>query len=261
MKIGILTFHWATNYGAVLQAFALQKYLEKKGYNTEIIDYKPLKTRILQVLVRIKNMQKNEFIKEYKIMKFRKKNLLISKEAYFSNKDLHKHCNKYDVYICGSDQIWNQSFLKYAENTPTLSYFLDFVNVDKSKISYAPSFGTDSFSDEFKKLVQPQLEKFHYLSVREDSGKDFIDTLGLKSTLVLDPTLLLNRDDYEKLLVNSKVNQPKTLFSYILHKDQTESHRISEYVSDKLFDEAYGLGKKLRPQSVNEWIISISKSN
>ena len=167
MKIGTITFHWATNYGAVLQAYALQQHLKLNNYETEIINYIPLRVKLIQNIKRIKNQEIHEFIKEIKLKRFIKQSLTLSRKTYYTNSCLKKKCHKYDVYICGSDQVWNESFALFAEGRPTLSYYLNFVKNDKQRISYATSFGTDKLSSKVANLVKPELEKFKSISVRE----------------------------------------------------------------------------------------------
>ena len=87
MKIGIITFHWATNYGAILQAYALQNYLIEFGHDVEIINYRPRKNIFLQKLTWIKNRQWGNFRKEKRLNLFRKKNLFVSYMGFISSID------------------------------------------------------------------------------------------------------------------------------------------------------------------------------
>ena len=130
MNIGIITFHWATNYGAVLQAYALQEKLSQEGHKASFINYYPArykKNYFNDVLTRhIKQIPKRlrEIKKERKIALFREKYLNATK--YYSTSAKLKKANfLYDAYICGSDQIWNESFTSKGERKKTFSYFLD----------------------------------------------------------------------------------------------------------------------------------------
>lgn len=259
MKIGTITFHWATNYGAVLQAYALQQYLQQNQYETEIIDYIPFRVNIYQIIMRVKDWELSEFIKEYRINKFRKQYLKFSTKTYYTNSSLMKKCHHYDIYICGSDQVWNESFTLFAEGKPTLSYYLNFVKNGKLRISYAASFGTDKLSPKVISLVKPELEKFKSISVRENTGNTIIENLNMKATLVVDPTLLIEREEYERLFKNKKVRDKDIyqLFSYILHKNQNTANVIADYVFDKYFNSTKDKKYDQAPIGIIEWLYNI----
>ncbi|OQB14347.1 MAG: Polysaccharide pyruvyl transferase [Firmicutes bacterium ADurb.Bin193] len=255
MKIGIITFHWATNYGAVLQAYALQAYLIGCGYDVKIINYLPLRVIIMQLYNVIRKLDFRWFVKEYNINKFRKQCLALSEKTFFTNKSLAKHCNNYDVYVCGSDQIWNEAFTLSAEGKPTLSYFLNFTSEDKRRISYAASFGTEVLSDRVVDLIKPQLSRFAKISVREKTGKSIIENMGFNAKLVVDPTLLLNRGNYDKLIENITVESRTKFFSYILHGNQSVVLKTEEYIQRKHFKDEPSYKK--RPMGIFEWLYSV----
>lgn len=230
-KIATITFHWANNYGAVLQAYALQVYLKKTGYDTEIIRYVPGRISLIQLVMDIRSRQFSKFVKEWRIRKFRKKELCLSKKIYFTNKALQKGANIYEKVICGSDQIWNEGFTNRAEGKPTLSYYLNFCNTDR--IAYAVSFGTEKLREETEKLILPELRKFKAISVREKTGEVIVNRLGFPVEVVLDPTLLLEREDYEKLLENKSTAPPEKVFAYILHDKQESAIKICDFCKQK----------------------------
>ena len=118
MNIGILTFHWSTNYGAVLQTYALQEYLKELGHEVKIINYVPVKKSIKNCFqyrnpINILNLLK-ELKKEQAFIPFRKKWLQLTKQ-YNSLSELQNDSPNLDVYICGSDQVWNPYFLAKGE--------------------------------------------------------------------------------------------------------------------------------------------------
>ncbi|MEG2081169.1 MAG: polysaccharide pyruvyl transferase family protein, partial [Oscillospiraceae bacterium] len=236
-KIGTITFHWATNYGAIMQAYALQKYLKSIGKETEIIDYLPLSVNTIQKTNKLINREFSFFLKERKLNEFRKNELVLSKRRYKSNKSLFKCAKDYDAIICGSDQIWNESFTTTAERKTTLSYFLNFADNVK-KIAYAVSFGTDKLSEKMKSIITPELEKFTKIGVRENTGKEILSDLNINSDVVLDPTLLLSQDDYNKLLENKTMPKTQKVFSYIIHNNQTTAVKISNYLKTKFKEDA-----------------------
>jgi len=257
MKVGTITFHWATNYGAVLQAYALQEYLKLNKYETEIINYIPIKTRLSQIITNIKTIRISELIKEARINEFRNKFLCLSKKTYLTNRKLVKNCHEYDVYVCGSDQIWNESFILYSENEPNLSYFLNFVKSDKARISYATSFGTNKLNSKIIDLVKPELEKFKSIGVRENTGKVIIEDMGLNATLVVDPALLLERESYEKLIKNTKIKEEYQLFSYILHENQIIADKIDKHIFKKYFNKKIDKMYNQEPIGIVEWLYNI----
>ncbi len=224
-KIATLTFHWATNYGAVLQAYALQKYLINQGYQTEIINYVPWRVTLIQRIGWIKNKSSEMFIREKKLENFRKEYLKRTKKVGF-NKYLKQFSDTYDFILCGSDQIWNESFTLRGEGKPTLAYFLEFAGENTKRIAYAVSFGSEMLSREYKACVSTEFNRFIAISTREISGKKICHELGKDVCMVCDPTLLLPKAEYIKLI--KKINTSQ-VFTYILHQ-HVESEKIAEYI-------------------------------
>ena len=222
--IGIMTFHWATNYGAVLQAYSLQQYLEKSGCVPEIIDYYPREYR--QSLIRcfytkhprkvfanIKNLRK-----EWRIEKFRK--MYLRRTRYYST-DSELTSIKKDVIICGSDQVWNPSFTMRGEKRPTLAYFLAFAGRDTKKIAYAASFGTETLDHEMREYINTSLHAFDKISVREKTGLQIIDSFGIDARVVCDPVFLNRREVFDQIANKATEKQTGGVFGYILHADDT----------------------------------------
>lgn len=267
MKIGIMTFHWATNYGAVLQAYALQEYLTQLKNDVEIIDYVPFTQRkglmkcfVSRNFLTVKKKLKG-YLKEVKIRKFRIEHLKLSTHKYSSNAELCSNPPQYDAYICGSDQIWNPYFTLYGEKKETFSYFLNFAPEGKIRIAYAASFGCEVYSEDLMNLTRPILKTFDAISVREKSGLNILEELGIEDgSLVADPTLLLNVQDYEKLLNKTNIKSQR-LFSYILHDEQNEAKKVKIYIKRCIgSDECNDAGQN-DSLSVEDWICSIKNSD
>ncbi len=239
-KIGTITFHWSENYGAVLQSFALQRYLRSLGADTEIIDYVPRRTLMIQTLDKLRRGNVQYFKKRRLFRKFRKKELCLSKRTYHTNRALHRYCQGYDKIICGSDQIWNESFCNGAEGKPTLSYFLDFADGKTQKIAYAASFGTEKLEKQTKERIKPFLQKFSHISVRENSGKDILEELGISAQTVLDPTFLLPKAAYEELLRGKRFEAAQPVFAYVLHHNQSMAQKIVQGVQKHFNEEETG---------------------
>ena len=223
LKIGIITYHRAKNLGAMLQSYALQKTLEKYKGECEIIDYrnekieesyKLKKTRECRTLKeKIKNILFMKKSKAFEIVRkeFNEKVQKLSTKEY-NKRNIIEANNNYDLFITGSDQVWNLK-LNYGDE----NYFLDFVIDDKKKNSYAASFGTNKIDEEQKAKIYKQLNKFNKISVREEEGKKFIEEItGKNSELVLDPTLLLNKYEWENIINNEKIEKGKYIFVYII---------------------------------------------
>lgn len=226
MNIGIVTFHMAENYGSVLQAYALMKFLESNGFQSEIIDYYFAEDYRKYDLFRWKQYGKRPQtllidISSYRIHKkrksnfeqFRKRYLRISDKRAVTNNELKLFNKDYDAFICGSDQIWN------LECTHGLNdaYFLQFVQKDKIKIAYAPSAGAYRVDSTVTEQLKQILASFTKVSVREESLKEELEAICPREIeVVLDPTLLLSAEDYHKIQGEEKEPQSKYIFVYIL---------------------------------------------
>jgi hypothetical protein len=200
-RIGIITFHRASNYGAVLQAYALQRVICGFGAYAEIVDYrgwaverdhKPsmafskyhMPMAILRCLQR--------FLKAKPFTEFRRNRLMLSDAV--TGKDVRKLDGAYDLFVVGSDQVWSETFAGLDS-----VYRLDFVK-ESRKASYACSFGPFEFSGETEVSFRRDLSRLETISVREASAKKMLDEhLGLPSRVDVDPTLLLKTDEWRGL--------------------------------------------------------------
>ena len=218
MKIGIITFHYALNVGAVLQAYALQSVLKSIGHEVEFIDYRPRRryplrsfaaTSLGTTLNRWKDLY---YGTKYRHDKDYSRILQISSTRYKSIETLRKNIPRYDLYIAGSDQIWNFR-CKFPE-----AYFLTFLPNDIHRIAYAASMGQCHIPMQFHKRIHDALQYFEAIGVRENSGKEFITkVIGMNKvvTQVLDPTFLVNSSVYKGIM--EPINTPTYyICSYIL---------------------------------------------
>lgn len=236
MKIGILTFHWATNYGAVLQCYALQAYLERMGHSVEVVNYKPSQfdNTIYNFLRYRKFLRykayKYSCAKEQKLESFRSKYL--NRTVRFQKEtELFEATTKYDLLITGSDQVLNPSFLNNGEKRGSTAYYLGFTNLVK-KISYAVSFGCTEYPCELHNKIKELLSSFDAHSVRESTGKTIIDNLGIVGAVVVpDPTLLLCAEMYKKFVKTTKID---SYFAYILQNQEVHIKRISSELNIKI---------------------------
>ena len=221
-KIGLLTFHKPINYGAILQAVALSKSIEKYNATCEIIDYrnpsfnkaypilhldncKTLKTTIWELL-----MIPRRIITKVRFRSFLYNNVRLSRR--YNKKGLNSIEGKYNAIIVGSDQVWN---LKCTGNDTT--YFLDFVHFIP-KYSYAASFGDFIIDDTNREAIKKYINSYNAISVREHSGIEIIKELcGLDCIQTLDPTLLLRDDEWRAIASNdSKLIHDKYILIYFM---------------------------------------------
>lgn len=227
MKVGVITFHSANNYGASLQAWALQKVLKDLGadpgvinYHPDIIDglYDPMKLstgiKRLAKKVKLSVSGRKSLVRYTKFKRFLNKNFKLLGD-FRSYEELKKAELKLDAYIVGSDQVWNPTHIGGYDP----AYYLEFVADGGKKLSYAASIGSDYINPKYKESMKKSLSSFTKISVRESSIVAPIEELsGKKVDLVLDPTMLLKREDYEEIKVKSKIKEPYILL-YMIEKN------------------------------------------
>ena len=258
MKIGIITFHWAVNYGAILQTYALQTYLENKGHEVWIINYKPKKYDLtyLNILlypktfIRFKSFCK-ERKKDKELQKFRDAKLNLTRR-YFSTEELKNDPPNFDVYISGSDQILNPSFTLCGENKPTSAYYLDFGSDNIKRIGYAVSFGCVQYPSNAAKIAEPLLKRFDYITVRENTGIDILKSMSFtKSNVVPDPTLLLDSSSYDNLIEEIKCVEDY-VFVYML-REKKYNNQIKNLIPKVKFSDDNEF-------SISQWLSNIKYS-
>jgi len=229
MKIACLTFHNSTNYGSVLQVYALQEVIKNMGHEYEIINYTNFEKRKYDsIFGRNKDLKwKNYLIKltsaPYKIIKllkfknFSNKYLNVSSYKNTNLEELEANSFIYDFIICGSDQIWNLDMIRFDS-----SYFLSFVKESNKKIAYAASIGKTQLTDKEETFFKDNLLGFNKISVREKNAANTIFRIKKqKVELVLDPTLLLTPKKWFELAKFCKILPFKyiLLYSVSLHPD------------------------------------------
>lgn len=226
-KIGMLTFYSEYNYGAMLQAYALQTKIKELGYSAEFIRFfdrkfkeeKPTNT-ICRVKKILKNLKSVEFsIKKYIINRhigeckyslfddFVERYISTSRNAYYSLEDLKKADNEYDAFVTGSDMVWSD----IGQNLD--AYFLTFASEGK-RISYAPSLtGRENETVEQREQYKNWINRIDFLSCREKYGVNYISNItGRKAKQVVDPTLLIEKEVWkEKFHIEKRHGQPYIL--------------------------------------------------
>ena len=241
-KVGIVTWYWG-NYGSILQAYALQQTVERLGYSCEIIKHHVTENKRKQIKYRVKhngilNTTKYYFsqgISKFLVQKDKERNkrcitldefvnekLKLSEKRY-ENSD-YRQCNGYDIYICGSDQIWNPDHTFLSE-----FYWLNFAEPTSKRIAYAPSIGKPRLFNEDKAKIKKYLEKFTAISVREALGTDLLNgILGESKVITMaDPTMLVTADEWKSVLPENTVNV-RYMFAYILRDTNEQREFIKE---------------------------------
>lgn len=285
MKIALITFSRTKNYGGTLQAYALNKYLSTLGHDVYFIDYITERgniyspkvfveratshsrvwgmncfTRFLWKTLYFKNIR-NDYLKFFA---FIEKECKFS-DRYFSNEDLIKNPPQAELFMVGSDQVWNSDYAPGKQLE--LPFYLPFTT--GNKMSYGSSFGNASLPDAQKNAVRALLQSFDALSVREETGKQILEELGLESTIVSDPTLLFDGEFWSKKCTAQRLGYPYILLYQV--KFDVNVYRTAKAFSEKLGykliilsmnredKRKYGQSIVMTP-SVEEWISYIKNA-
>ena len=243
-KIGVITHYFdSRNYGGNFQAYALVKILKKNGFNAEQICYdrnnklvyneKVIRKLIKKLLYATVLRHRGKQVKEYRDWLEKRKvafqyfnnNIINHSEKIYDDETI-KNCCNYDVFITGSDQVWNLAWYYPA-------YFLNFVSPKKKKISYAASISMDELNDEQKEIFKNHLGDFNAISVREPSSIELIKDLSpVKVEHALDPTLLLDVEDWNEIREEYNVNE-KYVFCYFLGDNTKERDLAKKFSREK----------------------------
>ncbi|WP_318461173.1 polysaccharide pyruvyl transferase family protein [Photobacterium leiognathi] len=279
-KIGILNYQYSNhNYGAVLQAAALSEYINTNiGVTAEHINYIP-NFKVVGILNKSKKLVKKVLLtfglfKTEKIdheailnketfENFRTQWLPRTNAVYTSLDELQEKNFSYTHVIVGSDQVWRPSYA----GTESLVYFLSFLNNDVKKISYAASFGTDKWDLEqaATDLISEQVNKFSAVSVRESSGVELCqDVFGINAQHVLDPTLLVGREFFDRICHSTEHKKSSGIVYYKLDKSDDFLELLSSFEQqlgfnskDIYFDKFNG---DAAYHNVDDWLSYIKNS-
>lgn len=241
---GMITFHVATSLGANLQTYALQQTVNKFQVNCEIINYnryyceqekqiykkslrQRLKSGAIKLAVTVNSIVERKETEQKAVMKFRTNFLKISPKTYNTIEELKANPPQYDYYITGSDQVWNPT------TTFLEAYYLTFVPERRTTIAYAPSIGVSSIPEKYKPVMKEYISHVQHLSCRERIGAQQISKLMNKPVVnVLDPTFLLTPDDYEKIVIEPRVEEPYLLCYFL--GSMSYGRKIAKKIAGKL---------------------------
>lgn len=256
MRIGILTLPLHTNYGGILQAYALQTVLERMGHEVVVLnkDHIVIPKGIKQQLRYVKRIVSKYLLGRdvdvfYEKNTLRRFQILSTNTQHFIDSYIHSYiCNDFsqlnnndlglDAIVVGSDQIWRPKYISIVLREPTTRAFLDFAkDWDVKKLVYAASFGTEEweYTEEETRNCRDLSKLFDGISVRENSGVKLCkEYLNVDSTHVLDPTMLLHREDYLALLPSRESTyKRKTLMCYILDMNDEKMSLMERIASEK----------------------------
>ena len=240
--VGMITMHKVINYGSALQAYALQKVIADMGYGCEIIDYifpnnyhlseQELQARkitwksYVKKYMPVKSAWRNIQIKHYKIKRFWGKHFKLSSMTYSTPGELQSSTPVYDIYVTGSDQVWNPRFMK---GDP--SFFLSFTPEGAQKVAFSPSFACAEIPDSHVPAYKKLLSEYTHISVREQNGAQIVKNLLDRNVPVtLDPTLLLTPVEWKRLCPAPKKKSPRQ--QYILAYVLNYAFNVVPYIYD-----------------------------
>ncbi len=279
MRIGILTFHRAVNYGAALQAYSLLRYLSRQCHDVVLIDYYPREDEkdydIFRSMISLKNVLYNFLVFPYSIKIRRKKQRFfhfiqeytVLTRRYYHYEELCSETFDLDAVITGSDQVFNP-----VSDDNIKIYYLAFVSDEVRRISYAPSFGMNTFTDDLGTKIKPYLTKFHSINCREQNGADYIAKITeTDCPVVIDPVFLTSQKDWN-LFVGTETTDDGYIFVYDLNgRDRLISlaNRLKEKTglpikcisTKKYFTKKYDVDELILDAGPIEFIQSIAKAN
>lgn len=250
MRISIITILDNQNIGTYLQAYALANVLQERGAEVEYVDYRRKSESLffssLEILKRKGSSKIHLFISaayrfisvgigRYKLRSFLKKKVRYSRTVYHNFDQLKKRPPMADIYMTGSDQVWNSKY----NNGLDASFFLGYAPEGKKRLAYAASIGMEDFPENEKGEVKQLLNRYDALSVREQKAKEIVSGIGIdRAEVVLDPTLLLDRFKWSQLSEES--NFVKTEPFVLVYSVEDSRNHIVEQCARKMADQIHG---------------------
>ncbi len=244
MKIGLLTFHYAHNYGAVLQAYALKTVLQNMNHDVKIINYhnKVIEEQYPKEIGKSDSEEFTDWKIKYKRFEDFINHILLDEDTKeIASYEINN--TDYDAYIAGSDQIWEPELTGGLDPV----YLLDFPSHSK-KISYAASKSSGMIPEDEVNSFLDKIDEFDWLSVREKKLQNWLKRNGKRVELVLDPTLLLDSLYYEKMALPNMMKSNYIFVYYV-----TEDDKMSEF--------ALKISEKLRSEIVEVRYVRVKKDN
>lgn len=262
-KIGIVTiYHKNYNFGAALQAYALQSTIEKLGHTAQIMDIEPvpgekrnaspnwkdrLVAKVRQKIRAVKYAKEIGLLARRceKFEQFKKSHIYATDPVLPSKLQVLGDC--YDIYIVGSDQVWNPEYWQDA-------YFLGFVDEGKVKASYAASIGVDDLDGPDAEKLRKGLEDFTYISVREERAREILEESGVKSPVEVlpDPTFLI--DSLEWRNISTPLGLPEDYLICCFLGDNGDHREIAKNMAKRMGLSLVMITTSLREMEMNHGI-------
>jgi len=283
MRIALLNLPFDSNFGGNLQRYALVKVLQDMGHEVEHINLRfnvqvktiPLLKNAARQFVRmIAHRKKYPLFPA--ISKKKKYNRSIVYAIKFQNRYIHhtkvfqskeglRAINGYDIYVVGSDQVWRK---KIAKTYGISTYFFDFLkDTSAPRIAYGVSFGTDEneLTQEERSYLGVLYKKFRAVSVRESSGLTLLKEYGWtqpEACFVLDPTMLLDKEDYRRLIKNTNTRKSEgNMFCYILDKSEIKDKLVNNIASEKNLKPFFLSIDNCRTVAIEQWLQSFDDAD
>lgn len=223
-KVGIVTIHKINNYGAVLQAYALNRFIRGLGHEASTIDFRTYRVAESYQLLRpleskmdlVRNAQALLYAgklrkRKARFDRFLEEKVPMTNQAWYSNQELRSAELDFDTYVCGSDQIWNTHCRNYDD-----AFILEFARGRGTRLSYAASLGADSIHPDMQERFRRELSDYKAVSVREKDAVDIIAPLsGREVTHVCDPVLLLTADQWKEVAAGKLIKEPYIFFYHV----------------------------------------------
>ena len=244
MNIKIITLHRVFNYGSVLQTYATEKMFEKHGHKVEIIDYiteiRTLKKqfKITPPTLRQDMLHRSIYffckyfsliLKKRTFWRFLKKNVNLTRRKYITYNDLVENPPIADVYITGSDQVWNSKY----NNGIDRGFYLDFTD-SPNKFAFAASFGMEQIPENELEETKRLLKKYKSITVREDEANVLLDKMKIDNHFVIiDPTLQLRKNDWLKL-ASKRLIKEKYVLLMLLYNEDNNATEYARKIADRM---------------------------
>ena len=241
MNIGIITWFSGGNYGTNLQAIALQRYLRNIGYSVQIINFEVYtQSKTKRTFWQKLKSQPQKYVTKYALKKYgkqiehryRKMKKEVQGNCIFTDRvsceqDYIDICNKFDILICGSDQIWNPNWYHRF-------YYADYDKINSKRISYAPSLGVNTIRKKQEAEIKRSLSRFSAISVREHKGASLLKLLTNEEiVVVVDPTLLLDANAWNAIFPVKKLCDEKYFLSMFLTDNRSHWEAAKKFAKSK----------------------------
>lgn len=243
MKVSLITLHRVFNYGSVLQTYASQKVFEDAGYEVEVVDYITKQRTNKRLFLGVPDTVKKDFVHKYAYLALKSASVLIKKNTFggFIRKNIHLTKRKYitaqdiindppqaDIYVTGSDQVWNSQYNEGVDK----GFFLEYAPSDKKKIAYVASFGKTKLDDSEIVITKKYLQKYDAISVREDAAVKIVNELGYPACCIIDPTLQIRKEDWLKI-ASERLVKEKYLILMLLYNEDNGATEYARKIADK----------------------------